>query len=176
MAAKEITCPMCGFKNPADAGRCRSCGAKVEEFSANYTAEEEQAKRYQQESFEWKWAFMSCGVYLGIQAIVLGLMPRIISSFDPIGFAGLTISIFVWFVGGAIVGFISPGKTFVEPAAGAVMAAIPTVAFVAYITPSGFQPSLLSYIVGGVAGVMISLFGAFLGEKGQMMTRGHAKR
>jgi len=175
MAAHEITCPMCGFKNPANAGRCRSCGAKVEEYSATYTAEEEHAKRYQQESFEWKWALTSCAVYLVVQALVLGVLPLVISSFDPIGFSGLTLSILVWFVGGAIVGLVSPGKTFVEPAVGAIIAVVPTVGFLAMITPSGFQPSLLTYIVGGVAGVMVALFGAFLGEKVQMMTRGHAK-
>ncbi|MBN1652699.1 MAG: zinc ribbon domain-containing protein [Deltaproteobacteria bacterium] len=176
MAVHQITCPMCGFKNPADAGRCRSCGAKVEEYSATYTKEEEDAKRYQQESFEWKWAFSSCGVYLAVQGLVLGILPLVITRFDPIGFGGLALSILVWFVGGAIVGLISPGKTFVEPAVGAILAVIPTVAFLAMITPSGFQPSLLTYIVGGVAGVMVALLGAFLGERVQMMTRGNAKR
>src|SRR5262249_53294475 len=29
-AEREISCPMCGFKNPESVERCRSCGAKVE--------------------------------------------------------------------------------------------------------------------------------------------------
>jgi len=170
----EITCHMCGFKNPADAGRCRSCGAKVEHLTATYTEEEQYARRYQQEDFEWKWALMAGGAYLGLQALILVLLPKVISSFDPQGFPGLLISVVVWFFGGIGVGVLSPGKTFVEPAVGALIAVTPTIAYLALMTPEGFQPSLLAYIVGAIMGVMISLFGAFIGEKIQMNTRGHA--
>src|SRR4051794_41081394 len=123
MAATEITCPMCGFKNAANVARCVSCGAKVESFGAgDYTEEEEAARRHQQETFEWKWAFIAVGVYLALQAIILVVAPMLISSFDPQGMPGLFISVAVWFVGGIVVGFISPGKTFLEPAVGALIA------------------------------------------------------
>jgi DNA-directed RNA polymerase subunit RPC12/RpoP len=175
MATQEITCPMCGFKNRADAGRCRSCGAKVEALSALYTAEEEQKKRYQQEAFEWKWALAAFGVYLTTQALVLVLMPAVLYSFDPQGVDGLLVSMAVWFFGGIVVGIISPGKTFLEPAVGASLAVIPTISFLAFTTPSGFQPTLLAYIVGGMLGVMLALFGAFIGEKIQMTRAEKAK-
>ena len=176
MATQEITCPMCGFKNRADAGRCRSCGAKVEALSALYTAEEEQKKRYQQEAFEWKWAFAAFGVYLTTQALVLVALPAVIYRFDPQGVNSLLVSMAVWFCGGIVVGFISPGKTFVEPAVGASLAVIPTLAFIAFTTPSGaFQPTLLAYIVGGLLGVMLALLGAFIGEKIQMTMADKAK-
>lgn len=171
---REILCPMCGGKNPADAERCRSCGAKVEELTASYSAEEENARRYQQEHFEWRWALTASGVYLIAQTIILVGLPFVVSSFDPQGLPGLLISVVVWFFGGIIVGFVSPGKTFVEPAIGALIAVIPTVSYLAITTPDGFQPSLLAYIVTALLGVMISLFGAFLGEKVQMGQRGHA--
>lgn len=172
MAAEaEVLCPMCGGKNPPDAERCRSCGAKVEELTANYSAEEEHARRYQQDHFEWRWALRAAAVYLVLQLIILGLLPYAIDTFDPQGINGLLISVVVWFVGGIIVGFVSPGKTFVEPAVGAMIAAVPTVTFVALTTPEGFQPSLLAYVVTALLGVMISLFGAFLGEKSQMGSR-----
>ena len=61
-AEKEITCPMCGFKNPESAERCRSCGAKVEEISASYSEDEARNRRYQQEHFEMKWALVAAGV------------------------------------------------------------------------------------------------------------------
>ena len=174
MAAKEITCPICGFKNQADAERCRSCGAKVEAYTAEYTEEELQKKRYQQETFEWKWAALAFVIYLTAQAIFLAGLPKVIPSYDPQGLGGLLMSIAIWFVGGVAVGLVSPGKTFVEPAVGALIAAIPTLGFLAAITPQGFQPTILAYIVGGMLGVMIALFGAFLGERIQMGTRGHA--
>jgi hypothetical protein len=172
MAAKEIVCPMCGFKNAANAARCVSCGAKLEAHSgADYTEEEEAARRHQQEGFEWKWAFMAFGVYLVLQVFVIGLLPFVIPSYDPQGLAGLGISVVVWFIGGILVGVISPGKTFVEPAIGALIAVVPTVGYLMFITPEGFEPTFLAYIVGGLLGAMISLFGAFIGEKLQMTLR-----
>jgi uncharacterized membrane protein YhdT len=167
-AEREILCPMCGGRNPADVERCRSCGAKVEELTSSYSAEEEQARRYQQDHFEWRWALRATAVYLIAQTIILVGLPFIISSFDPQGLPGLLISVVVWFFGGIVVGFVSPGKTFVEPAIGALLAVIPTVSYLAITTPDGFQPTLLAYIVTALLGVMISLFGAFLGEKMQM--------
>jgi hypothetical protein len=167
-AEREITCPMCGFKNPESVERCRSCGAKVEEIVSSYSSEEAQERRYQQDHFEWRWALMACGVYLAAQLVILVGLPFVISSFDPQGLPGLLISVAVWFVGGIVVGMVSPGKTFVEPAIGALMAVIPTVSYLAITTPDGFQPTLLAYIVTALLGVMIALFGAFLGEKLQM--------
>jgi hypothetical protein len=167
-AEELITCPMCGFKNPVDEPRCESCGAKVEELRAVYTDEEAHARRHQQERFEPRWALMAAGVYLAAQTVILIGLPFVISSFDPMGLPGLLISVAVWFVGGVGVGAVSPGKTFVEPAVGALIAVIPTVSYLALTTPDGFQPTLLAYIVTALLGVMIALFGAFLGEKIQM--------
>lgn len=164
----EITCPMCGFKNPQSVERCHSCGARVETLTASYSDDEASARRYQQEQFELRWALTAAGVYLAAQTVILVILPLIISAFDPQGLPGLLISVGVWFVGGIVVGLLSPGKTFVEPAVGALIAVIPTVSYLAIVTPEGFQPTLLAYIVTALLGVMISLFGAFLGEKIQM--------
>jgi hypothetical protein len=165
---QEITCPMCGFKNPHDTERCRSCGAKVEALTTTYSEEEAHARRYQQEHFELKWALVAAGVYLACEIVILVVLPFIISAFDPQGLPGLLIAVAVCFVGGIVVGRVSPGKTFIEPAVGALMAVVPTVIYVAFSTPSGFQPPLLAYVVLSLFAVMMSLFGAFLGEKLQM--------
>lgn len=162
---REITCPMCGFKNPESIERCRSCGAKVEELSTTYSDEEASDRRYQQDSFEWKWAIRSAVAFLVAQVIILVGLPFVISSFDPQGLAGLLISVGIFLVGGIGVGLVSPGKTFIEPAVGALIAVIPTASYLALTTPEGFQPTLLAYIVAGSLGVMLALFGAFLGEK-----------
>ncbi len=175
-AAAEIVCPMCGFKNPANTARCASCGARVEALGSGDLSDEElHAKRHQQEGFEWKWVFVAFGIYMVLQAIVLVLMPLVISQYDPQGPPGLLISAGVWFVGGIVVGFVSPGKTFLEPAVGALLAAVPTVAYLMYISEV-HKVSVLAGIIAGLLGVMITLFGAFIGEKVQMNTRGHATR
>jgi hypothetical protein len=170
--AETVTCPMCGFENQAAAKRCVSCGAKIEAFGAGeYTEEEALARRFEQESFEWRWAGIACGIYLALQFVVLVVLPLIIRTFDPQGLAGLGISVVIWFVGGIVMGLISPGKTFLEPAVGAAIAAIPTIAYQRAITPEGFEPSMLAYIVAGLLGIMISLFGAYIGERIQMRSQ-----
>jgi DNA-directed RNA polymerase subunit RPC12/RpoP len=175
MAAKEIVCPMCGFKNPSTAARCSSCGARVEALGAgDLTEEEEYARRHQQDNFEWKWAFISFGIYLTLQVVFLIGLDLAVEVIDFQGLPGMVISAGIWFVGGILVGFISPGKTFIEPAVGAFLAVIPTILWLLHIDIVA-QLSPLAYIIGGLLGVMITLFGAFLGEKIQMMTRGHAK-
>jgi hypothetical protein len=175
MAAKEIVCPMCGFQNPATAARCASCGARVEALGAgDLTEEEEYARRHQQDTFEWKWAFISFGVYLTLQLVFLVALDVAVEVIDFQGLPGMVISAVIWFVGGIIVGFISPGKTFIEPAMGALLAVVPTVLWLVSIDIVA-QLSVLAYIIGGLLGVMITLFGAFIGEKIQHLTRGHAK-
>lgn len=178
-AKDQIVCHVCGFKNAPEAQRCVSCGAKIDAVSVDYSAEEEAARENQQEGFSFVWVMAAFGVYLVLQAVVLVLLPMVISSFDPFGgssggVAALAISCVVWFFGGIVVGFISPGKTFLEPAVGAVLACIPTVLYTLSQAPPGLDPDLLQAFVLGVMGVMISLFGAFLGERVQARTRGHA--
>jgi DNA-directed RNA polymerase subunit RPC12/RpoP len=175
MAPKEIVCPMCGFKNPSTAARCASCGARVEALgAADLTEEEEYEKRHQQDSFEWKWAFISFAVYLGLQLVFLVGLDIVIDALDFQGLPGMMVSAVIWFIGGIIVGFISPGKTFIEPAVGALLAVVPTILWLLSIDIIA-QLSVLAYIIAGLLGVMVTLFGAFLGEKIQMATRGHAK-
>ena len=159
---------MCGFKNPEDQERCRSCGAKVEVLAVSYSPEEAHARRYQQEDFEWKWALLAAALFAGLQGVVLGVLPALVHTFDPQGLPGLMLSVPVFFAGGIVLGLVSPGKTFIEPAVGAMIAAVPTLVLVAMRTPDGFEPTALAYIVCAVMGIMMALFGAFLGEKLQM--------
>lgn len=165
MASDEIVCTICGANNQAAAERCISCGARLDALGAReLTEEEELHRRHQQESFEWKWVFIAFGVYMVLQAIVLVGLQYVIPTYDPQGLPGLLISAGVWFVGGMLVGVASPGKTFVEPAVGALLAVPPTVWYLSLIADV-YQLSSLAYVVGGLLGVMMTLFGAFLGEK-----------
>ena len=174
----QVICHVCGFKNAATSERCVSCGAKLEELSGSYSAEDEAKKKTQQDGFDIKWALLSFVIYLALQAIVLALLPWVIDVYDPQGFSALMISVAVWFVGGILVGFLSPGKTFLEPVVGALVAVVPTVWWLVQATPDspehlgpGFQLTMPAYVIGGLLGGMISLFGAFLGEKIQDSTR-----
>lgn len=161
----EIVCHVCGAKNKSETLRCMSCGAKLESVSVEYTAEEEAARQNQQTGFSPLWIAISFVIYLVLQGIFLVGLDIALDAYDPQGFWGLVISIPIWFVGGIIVGRLSPGRTFIEPMIGAILACIPTVAYIMWITAEGFMPSMLELVMLGGMGVMISLFGGFLGEK-----------
>jgi hypothetical protein len=96
----------------------------------------------------------------------------VIYAYDPQGLPGLMVSVPVAFGGGVIVGLFSPGKTFIEPAVGAMISAVPTAAVIAASTPDGFEPTALAYVICAAMAVMMALFGAFLGEKAQMAKSG----
>ncbi|QQR90745.1 MAG: zinc finger Ran-binding domain-containing family 2 protein [Myxococcales bacterium] len=169
MAQEEpITCPMCGFSNEAGSQRCVSCGAKLMMTTAEYASDEGEHRRYQQDGFDWRWVAGSAIAFLVVEILVLVVLPILITPFDPMGITGLVVAVGIWFVGGIIVGVVSPGKTFMEPAVGALVVLGPTIIYQMLITPEGFDSSLLAYLVVGLLGAMWTLFGAFFGEKLQI--------
>ena len=112
-AAKPVTCPSCGFKKNAPGSiRCASCGAKIEDLGrAKRSREEELARRYQQEGVSVSClliAFLVQGVLTA--ALVFGL-PMVLPMLDFEGQNGMLVCIPVWFLGGILVGMISPGRT-----------------------------------------------------------------
>ncbi|MBO6940025.1 MAG: zinc ribbon domain-containing protein [Deltaproteobacteria bacterium] len=168
MASDQIVCSICGAQNEPKQNRCTSCGAKLDPLDGkSLTAEEQHARRHQQEGFHWKWVAVAVSIYLVLQGIALVALPFAIDAYEPEGLAALLISAGIWFVGGAFVGFISPGRTFLEPTVGALLAVVPTLLWIDHISIVD-QLSLMAMIVGGMLGVMITLMGGFLGEKLQM--------
>lgn len=169
MAAQEIICGVCGTKNQG-LGRCASCGAKLEDLTALTEAERE-ARAHEQLTFRWSWVAISVALFGVLQGIAIGLLPMVIEAYEPQGLAGLAISGAIWFVGGIVVGFVSPGRTFLEPVVAAILVAIPTVLWIDHITFL-YPLSALSQIVTPMLGVMVTILGAFIGERMQMRAGG----
>lgn len=166
MATEAIVCTICGAKNEESSTRCASCGAKLEALGS-LTAEEQAARAGQQTNFRWKWVGISVAIFGVLQAIAIGALPMAIEAYDPQGLAGLMISAAIWFVGGVVVGAISPGRTFIEPVVAALIVVVPTIIWINYISDV-HAVSFLSMLVGGMLGVMVTILGSFLGEKIQM--------
>jgi hypothetical protein len=91
----------------------------------------------------------------------------VVSALDFEGSAGMLVAIPVWFVGGLLIGMISPGRTFVEPVIAALFVAIPTVGFL-HATETVKTLPLFMYIIMAAIGVMFTLIGSYLGERIQM--------
>jgi hypothetical protein len=166
---KTVVCPTCGFRNqvPLAKGRCVSCGAKVEELKRSLTRQEELERRYQQEGFNFMWFAISILIQSVLTAALVIGVPMVVPLVDFEGSAGMLVSIPVWFVGGMLVGLISPGKTFIEPVAAAFLVAMPTAMFLFQTQTVKTMPSFM-YILLSVLGVLFTLIGAFIGERIQM--------
>ena len=109
-----------------------------------------------------------------VASIIIAL-PQAIGALDFEGYYGMSLSIPVWFVGGLLIGLISPGKTFVEPVVAAVIVALPTVFFL----HNGFFGALgagqtvrtmpmFMYLIMAMIGVLFSMVGSYLGERFQL--------
>jgi hypothetical protein len=168
-SAKPIVCSSCGFsKSPPGSARCASCGAKIEELGkGKRTREEELARRYQQEGISVQWlaiAFLVQAVLTG--ALIFGL-PMVLTILDFEGQNGMLVCIPVWFLGGMLVGMISPGRTFIEPAVASLLVAIPTTFLLIQSQTVRTMPLFLYLIFAGI-GILLTLIGSYIGERIQL--------
>ena len=161
---KEVLCSVCGAKNDPANQRCTSCGARLPGADASDPLAAELYGAPEVERFEWRWVGVAFVIYLLLQGTTLGVLPQYMSNYDPQGLPGLLISSGIWFIGAVLVGMISSGKVILEPAVAATLAAVPTIAYLSYITDV-YHMSLLAYVVGSVLGVMVTVLGAVLGNR-----------
>lgn len=165
---KNTTCTSCGFtNNPAGSVRCASCGVKLEELTKGRLAEDGKGRRYQQEGLDIKWLGIAMVVQGVLTAAVIFGVPMLVSAIDFEGGSGQVACIPIWFVGGLLVGLISPGRTFMEPVIGSFVVAIPTTYLLVQSQTVRTMPTFL-YVVMAAIGVLFTLVGAYAGERVQL--------
>jgi hypothetical protein len=169
MAATKKTCPSCGFtENPPTATRCNRCGEKLEGLGkVTRTREEELERRYQQEGISVQWLAIAFAVQGVLTAAIVFGLPMVIPALDLEGGNGMTVCIPVWFIGGLLVGMISPGRTFIEPVVASFIVAIPTTFFLVDSETVRTLPTFL-YVIMASIGVLFTLIGAYIGERIQL--------
>ena len=167
--AKAVVCPNCGFtSNPPNAVRCASCGAKMESLGRGARSrEEELERRYQQEGISLKWLFIALTVQVVLTAALVFGLPMVIGALDFEGGNGMIICIPVWFLGGLLVGLLSPGRTFIEPVVASFVVAIPTTFVLVQFQTVRMIPTFL-YVIMAAIGVLFTLVGAYIGERIQL--------
>jgi hypothetical protein len=166
---KLVACPSCGFaKNPPGSVRCGSCGAKIEAMGKGVRSrEEELERRYQQEGVSIQWLFIAIAVQGVLTAALVFGLPRIVTLLDFEGGNGMIMCVPVWFLGGLLVGMISPGRTFIEPMVASFVIAIPTTFLLVQSQTVRTMPTFL-YVIMSAIGVMFTLIGAYIGERIQL--------
>ena len=80
---------------------------------------------------------------------------------------GMIICVPVWFLGGILVGLISPGRTFMEPTIASLVVALPTTFLLVQSQTIRTMPTFL-YVVMGAIGILFTLIGSYLGERIQL--------
>jgi hypothetical protein len=165
--AESIVCAVCNHVNKATDARCQACGAKLEALTVvEASGDDAHAHRHHQDRFDWKWVGIALAIYLPLCAIAIVVLPMVVSTYDPQGLWGLLISGTVWFVGGVVVGYLSPGRTFIEPSVAAAIMSIPTVYWL-NSTSTVYQVSIGMYFAAAVLGVLATVLGSFTGERFQ---------
>jgi hypothetical protein len=131
------------------------------------TKEEELARRYQQEGVSVQWLLIAFGVQAVLTAALVFGLPMVVTLLDFEGQNGMVVCIPVWFMGGLLVGMISPGRTFIEPAVASLLVAIPTTFLLIQSQTVRTMPVFL-YLIFAVIGILLTLIGAYIGERIQL--------
>ena len=165
---KNVLCPSCGFKNAHAERRCVSCGSKIELSShPSRNPDDDQHRRSHSGGFSIVW-MLAAVLVLGVltAAVVMGL-PMVVDALDFEGIYGMYICVPVWFVGGLLVGLVSPGRTYIETMVASLFIAVPTVFYLVQTQTVRTMPTFM-YVIIGCAGIVFSVIGAYLGERVQM--------
>jgi len=120
-------------------------------------------------SFSKKWMVFSMIVFIVVELILGGVLGNLlIGRFTSIGLNFLLKGILYllsFFVGGLLIGVVSPGIRMVEPAVGAFLS-VALMLCLSIFTPYRFiQFSLTKMLIGGGIALILALYGANLGEK-----------
>jgi len=167
-APTSIVCPACGHKNSPipENGRCVACGSLMEPVKST-RGPEDPKKRFRQDGFSPLWCVIALVVQAVLTAAIVVGLPMVLSTFDFEGYYGMIVAIPVWFIGGCLLGMISPGKTFIEPVVASFLVAIPATFYLKNSETVRTMP-LFMYLLLATIGVMFSLIGTYLGERIQM--------
>jgi hypothetical protein len=109
-------------------------------------------------------AFVVQAVLTG--AVIFGL-PMVMPWLDFEGQNGMLVCIPVWFVGGLLVGLISPGRTFIEPVFASILVALPTTYLLVQSQTVRTMPLFL-YVIFACIGILLTLIGSYIGERVQV--------
>jgi hypothetical protein len=164
-----VVCPSCGAKNaPSTANaRCASCGAAMDAFDPPASRAAEAQRRRETSGFNFVWCLIALGVQSVLTAALVIGLPMVVTALDFEGSNGMIVAIPVWFVGGVLVGMISPGRTYAEPTVASFIVQLPTVLYL-WRGQTVMTMPFFMYAIMGLIGVLFALVGAYLGERIQM--------
>lgn len=118
-------------------------------------------------SFSWTWVGISLAVFISLQ-VVLGYFAGryVVAHYFSEGVLSAVaggLSLGSYFLGGLLIGVVSPRVRMLEPAVGALLAVIATIA-IGMLTPAlGLKSGNL--VLGGIIAFLMAIWGAQLGDR-----------
>jgi hypothetical protein len=121
------------------------------------------------QSFSVKWMVASTAIFIAVELFLGGLIGEfVVGRFMSLGLRFLLqglLNLASFFIGGFIIGLISPGVRTAEPAVGAFLS-VALILCLSFFTPYSFiRFSLIKMLVGGGIAFFLALAGARLGER-----------
>ena len=121
------------------------------------------------QSFSMKWVLISMAIFIGVELFLGGLIGKIvIGRFMSLSLRFLLqslLNLVSFFIGGLIIGVISPGLRIHEPATGAFLS-VTLMLGISFFTPYSFiRFSLSKMLIGGAIAFCLALTGARIGER-----------
>lgn len=119
--------------------------------------------------FSKTWMFISFAIFMATEIVLGGVVGKLVvgrymSMHLHFMVQGL-LNIVSYFIGGFIIGMISPGIRIYEPAAGAFLSVLVMLVLTIFTPFSFLHFSLIKVIIGGGIAFFLALAGAKLGEK-----------
>ncbi len=123
----------------------------------------------EQKRFSKQWMWISFGIFIATELILGGLVGGVIvGNYMSISLRFMLqglLNLLAFFIGGFIIGLISPGVRVYEPAAGAFLSVL-TMLILTLFTPFSFiHFSITKVIIGGGIAFFLALTGAKIGER-----------
>jgi len=136
--------------------RCASCGARIE-----------RTRRSKRSAFSLTWFGVSLAIMAVMTATLVVGLPMVVPLLDFEGSAGMLVAIPTWFLGGLLIGLVSPGKTFVEPVLAVFLVAIPT-ALLLFMNQTVKTMPAFMYVLMSALGILFTVIGTHAGERIQL--------
>jgi hypothetical protein len=115
------------------------------------------------------WLFLSVGVFLAIEAAIgTYLGPLVLGKYVSPAFHLQLQSLMhlaSFYLGGVVVGLMSPGVRLKEPAAGAFLSVLAVFVMSLFLPHTFMQFDVGKILIGGAIAVVLALMGAYTGEK-----------
>jgi len=114
------------------------------------------------------WILGALAIYVVGEALIGGLLGELLGGFVSRPFRmrlEVTLMFASWWVGGLVVGLVSPKVRLVEPAIAAGIAVLMTSLYAVFMPVSWFVFSLTRLVFGGAIAFGLALWGADTGER-----------